>query len=155
MSCLTSSFCFCACWYNLCFFPKCAIEKVLLLSLGPSKMQWKVLDWLGGVCSSLNCWPGMGPCFPTHCHQFSRPSLEKKHSIISSHWDIPSSPRSSGVSRPCWSHTEIAMCEVKSCRCLFSNVLLVQSEQCWEDTKALCSRSKVDFCAFSQDSLCG
>lgn len=33
---------------------------------------------------SSKCWPGMGPCFPTHCNQFSLPSLEKIHPVISS-----------------------------------------------------------------------
>lgn len=96
------------------------------------------------------------PCFPTQCHQFPLPSLEKSHPIISRQWGIPtSSPSSSGVNRACWSHNEITMSEVKSCRGFFSNVLLAQSKQCGEDRKGLCSRSKVDFCAFSQVSLGG
>jgi len=41
---------------------------------------------------------GLGPCFPSHCRQFSLPSLVKKQRVISRQWDIPtSSLRSSGV----------------------------------------------------------
>lgn len=38
---------------------------------------------------------GLGPCFPTHCHQFSLLSLVKKHRIISSQWDVPASSQRS------------------------------------------------------------
>lgn len=114
----------------------CDIEEVLLLSLGPSKMQWKVLGWLGGMCSSLSCWPGMGlgpTSLPTAANS-PCPLLRRTIPLFLAGGTFPPAAQETQEwNRACWSHTDITMREVKSCRCLFSNVSLVQSKQCWED----------------------
>lgn len=130
MSCLTSSYCFCACWYNLCFFPKPWHWEGFTAFFRPQQNaveNLRVTCW-NVLTTKLLTRNGSRLGFPTPCHQFSLPSLEKKHPIVSRLWDIPtSSPSSSGVSRPCWSHNEITLSKVKSCRGFLSNVLLAQS----------------------------
>lgn len=152
MSCLTSSYGFCACWYNLCFFPKPWHWEHFTAFFRPWQNAVESL-WLGGMCSSLNCWPGMSPGLASLPTATNSPCPLLRRTIplfLVSGAFPPAAQEAQEWNRPCWSHTEITVHKVKSCRCLFSNV---QSKQCWEDRKGLCLRSKVDFCAFSQDSL--
>lgn len=100
MSCLTSSYGFCACWYNLCFFPKPWHWEHFTAFFRPwqNAVESLRLTWWNVFVTELLTRNESRPCFPTHCHQFSLPSLEKNHPIISSQWGIPtSSPRSSRV----------------------------------------------------------
>ena len=105
--------------------------KVLLLSLHPSKTQRKVLHWLGGTCSSLNCsWGvGWGPASLLTATNSPCPLLWRNITLfLVSGTFPPAVQKAQGWNRPCWSHAEISMDDEKSYKSLFSNMPLVHSK---------------------------
>lgn len=100
--------------------------KVLLLCSHPSsKTQWEVLHWLGGTCSSLNCWwgVGQGPASLPTATSSRCPLLWRSIMLfLVNGMFLPAVQEAHGLE-----HTDITIHE-KSYKSLFSKMPLAQSK---------------------------